>query len=139
MMTQNSSNVIYFLIPINLLIIAIPTYKNKKPSYDILCKFGRFKDSVGTYLNKTAIKCAVPSIKDDPDTIYRETVKVTVAQNGKDFDEENSDVEVTFVGTGSFLGFWSAILATLLIGLLIVAIFFYCGAILASLKPAAPR
>lgn len=85
---------------------------------------------MGTFVNKTTIKCAIPSIKDDPDSIYRETVKVTVAQNGKDFDDENSEVEVTFVGTGSPLGFWSAILATLLIGLLIVAIFFYCGAIL---------
>jgi hypothetical protein len=95
-----------------------------------MCRFGRFKDSIGTFINKTAIKCAVPSLKEDPSAIWREDVKLTIAQNGKDFDEENSDVEVTFVGTGSPLGIWSAILATLLIGLLIIAIVFYCGAAL---------
>lgn len=41
-------------------------------------------------------------------------------------------MEVTFVGTGSPFGFWSVILATLLIGLLIVAIIFFCGAWLDS-------
>ena len=106
---------------------------DKKPQYDILCRFGRFKESVGTYVNKTTIKCAVPSIKDDPDTIWREDVTLTISQNGKDFDD-NSDVEVTFVGTGSPLGFWSAILATLLIGLLIIAIVFYCGAYFSKIK-----
>lgn len=129
MMTQNSYNVNY-LLAILTLFIAIPTYKDKRPQNDILCRFGRFKDSIGTYINKTAIKCAVPSIKEDPSTIWREDAKLTIAQNGKDFDEEYSDVEVTFVGTGSPLGFWSAILATLLIGLLIIAIVFYCGALL---------
>jgi hypothetical protein len=59
--------------------IAVPTFKNKRPSFDIQCRFGRFKDSIGTYMNKTTIKCAVPSIKEDPDTIWRETVRVTVA------------------------------------------------------------
>jgi hypothetical protein len=76
MKTLNSYSVSYYFY---LYFIAIPTYKNRKPSFDILCRFGRFKEAVGTYVNKTTIKCAIPSIKDDPDSIYRETVKVTVA------------------------------------------------------------
>ena len=95
-----------------------------------MCRFGRFKDSIGTFVNKTTIKCAVPSIKDDPSSIWREDIKLTIAQNGKDFDDEFSEVNVVFVGTGSPLGFWSAILATLLIGLLLIAIIFYCGALI---------
>jgi len=43
-------------------------------------------------------------------------------------------VTVVFVGTGSPLGFWSVILATLLIGLLLIAIVFYCGAWIESWK-----
>ena len=105
---------------------------DKRPQYDILCRFGKFKDGIGTFMNKTTIKCAVPSIKDDPDTIWRETVSVSIAQNGQNFDDDYTDVEVTFVGTGSPLGFWSAILATLLIALLIIAIVFYCGAVFES-------
>jgi len=89
---------------------------------------------VGTFLNKTAIKCSVPTIKDDPDSIWREVVSISIAQNGKDFDDDFTEAEVTFVGTGSPLGFWSAILATLLIGLLIIAICFYCGAWIESWK-----
>lgn len=114
--------------------LAIPTYKDKRPSYDILCRFGRFKDGIGTFVNKTTIKCAIPSIKEDADQIWREDVTLVIAQNGKDFDDEFSDVSVLFVGTGSPLGFWSAILATLLIALLIVALVFFCGAWLSGRK-----
>jgi hypothetical protein len=34
------------------------------------------------YLNKTTIKCVTPSVSDDPDSIWRETVRITVALNG---------------------------------------------------------
>ena len=99
-----------------------------------MCRFGRFKDAVGTFLNKTTVKCAIPAIKDDPEDIWREEALVSIAQNGRDFDDDRSEVYVIFVGTGSPLGFWALILACLLIGLLIIALIFCCGAWLEALK-----
>lgn len=85
---------------------------------------------MGMYLNKTTIKCMTPSVQEDPDDIWRETVKITVALNGQDYDEENSDVDFTFVGTGSTLVFWPYVIGTLLIGLLLVAMIVFCSALL---------
>jgi len=57
-------------------------------------------------------------------------VRLTVALNGQDFDEDTSELEVTFVGTGSTLSFWPYVVGTLLIGLLLVALFVFCTAAL---------
>ena len=86
------------------------------------------------YVNKTTIKCVTPSINEDPDTIWRETVKLTVALNGQDFDEETSDADFTFVGTGSTLVFWPYVIGTLLIGLLLVALIVFCSAFLQKIS-----
>jgi hypothetical protein len=83
---------------------------------------------MGFYVNKTAIKCLTPSISEDPEDIWRETVKITVALNGQDFDEESSEADLTFVGSGSEYGFCPFIMGTLLIGLLLVAAVTYCSA-----------
>jgi len=61
-------------------------------------------------------------------------VRVTVALNGQDFDEDNSDVDFTFVGTGSTLVFWPYVVGTLLIGLLLVAMIVFCSAILSKIR-----
>ena len=82
------------------------------------------------YVNKTTIKCVTPSVSDDPDSIWKETVRITVALNGQDFYEDNSDVDFTFVGTGSTLVFWPYVIGTLLIGLLLVALIVFCSALL---------
>lgn len=82
------------------------------------------------YINKTTIKCMTPSVSDDPDSIWRESVRITVSLNGQDFDEDNSDVDFTFVGTGSTLVFWPYVIGTLLIGLLLVALIVFCSALL---------
>jgi hypothetical protein len=108
----------------------IPTSKGSLGAYGIECKFGRFGIGMGMYVNKTTIKCVTPSVSDDPDSIWKETVKITVALNGQDFDEENSDADFTFVGTGSTLVFWPFIIGTLLIGLLLVALIVFCSALL---------
>ncbi len=68
------------------------------------------------------IKCITPVVEDEPDSIYREIVKLTVAMNGVDHEEQTSELEFTFVGTGSYLGFWPFLLGALLVGLLIVAL-----------------
>jgi len=31
-----------------------------------------------------------PTVEDDPDSIYRETVKLSIAMNGQDYEEESS-------------------------------------------------
>lgn len=107
-----------------------PTSKNALGQYGIECKFGRFGVGMGMFVNKTTIKCITPSIAEDPESIWRESVKLTVALNGQDFDEENSDIDFTFVGLGSSLSFWPYVLGTLLLGLLLVAIFVFCSTLL---------
>ena len=72
----------------------------------IMCKFGRFGTSEAVYINERVLKCRTPTIEDDPSSVYREEVLVSVALNGKDFDEANSNVYFTFIGTGSYLVFW---------------------------------
>jgi hypothetical protein len=41
-----------------------------------------------------------PNIKESPSEISTENVELTIAMNGVDFNDEYSDVVVTFVGTG---------------------------------------
>jgi len=106
----------------------IPTSKSTIGQYGIECKFGRFGNGLGQFINKTCIKCLTPAVSDDPDDIWKETVKVTVSMNGQDFDDENSEVDFTFVGTGSTLSFWPYVLGTLIIGMLLVAMITFCAA-----------
>jgi len=94
-----------------------------------MCKFGRFGDSPGIYVNETVIKCVTPSVEDDPDSIYRETVRLTVSMNGQDHDEESSQIDFIFVGTGTYLVFWPFIVGALLIGLLIAALVVCCASL----------
>ena len=42
--------------------------------HGIKCSFGRFGTTTGTYVNSSVIICDSPSIADEPDSIYRETV-----------------------------------------------------------------
>ena len=60
--------------------------------------------------------------EDDPENIYRDTVKLTVAMNGVDHEDNNSELLFTFVGTGTYMIFWPFLLGVLLIGLLIAAV-----------------
>jgi hypothetical protein len=52
-----------------------------------MCHFGRFGETEAIYINEKVIKCRTPSIEDDPSSVYREEVLVTVAINGKDYDD----------------------------------------------------
>jgi hypothetical protein len=47
--------------------------------------------------------------------------------NGQDYEDETSQVDFTFVGTGTYLVFWPFIIGALLIGLLIVALVVCCA------------
>lgn len=70
-----------------------------------------------------------PAVEDDPESIYREQVKLTIALNGVDHDEASSNIDFVFVGTGTYLVFWPFILGALLIGLLIIALVMCCATV----------
>merc|ERR1719361_1941978 len=101
----------------------------------ILCSFEDFGTSMGLYINEAAILCITPHIKGRPEDYCRETVQVTVAMNGQDFNEVQSDAYVTFVGTGE-----DSRLLFFLIALLILALIACCSAMIGyfsglALKP----
>jgi len=68
--------------------------------YSLKCKFGRFGSSPATYLNKTHILCLTPNLHEGPSEISTETVSLTVAMNGVDYNDDFSNISVVFVGTG---------------------------------------
>ena len=75
---------------------------------------------MGMYINETTIMCVTPHIQGHPEDYGREIVQVTVAMNGQDFNDIESDAYVTFVGTGSN-GHLKILILILLIALLILA------------------
>ena len=90
--------------------------------YGIKCKFGRFGSSSATFINKTTILCLTPSISEDPSEISTETVEVSVAMNGVDYNDEDSTLNFQFNGTGGAISTWVIIMGTIIFGLLIVSI-----------------
>ena len=84
---------------------------------------------MGMYVNETAILCVSPRIPGDPEDYSEETVKVTVAMNGQDFADTESDAYVTFIGTGSPLAIWKFIITILLLALLGLGILYCCAAV----------
>ena len=81
---------------------------------------------MGMYINETTVMCVTPHIGGRPEDYGRETVQVTVAMNGQDFNDVQSDAYVTFVGTGSDSKLLHLLLFSLLLGLLILAIVAVC-------------
>jgi len=111
-----------------LFFLAIPTVGGlEDDNYGIKCKFGRFGSSAATYVNKTHILCLTPNIQDDPADISEESVQVTVAMNGVDFNDDYSEVEFNFIGTGGSISILVIILGTLIFGLLIVSVLIFVG------------
>jgi len=94
----------------------------------ILCNFEDFGQSMGMYINETTVMCVTPHIQGKPEDYARETVQVTVAMNGQDFNDIYSDAYVTFVGTGASWLHIKILLFILLLALLILACWGYCSA-----------
>ena len=121
----------YIISDLNFLfcfISAIPsTTQPDNNDYGIKCKFGRFGSAPASYINTTTILCLTPNIADDPSDISEETVLVTVAMNGVDFNEYESEVNFMFIGTGSVVSTWVIIMGTLIFGLLILSIAIFLG------------
>jgi hypothetical protein len=79
---------------------------------------------MGMYINETTVMCVTPHVQGRPEDYGRETVQVTVAMNGQDFNENDSDAYITFVGTGSGGGQLKILIFILLLALLALAIVF---------------
>lgn len=92
----------------------------------IKCKFGRFGQTIAAYYNSTMVKCSTPAVPEDPDDIYEETVTFAIAMNGFDFEEDISETDFTFIGTGSYWGLTGMVIAIILTGLVIGALVVYC-------------
>ena len=128
MMMLSSLNVSVFpycnndcLNPTFLTCLALPSGRSGDVT-GILCNFEDFGTSMGMYINETAVMCITPHIQGRPEDYSRETVQVTVAMNGQDFNEIDSDAYVTFVGTGSDSNLLKILILVLLLALLIVSI-----------------
>jgi len=77
------------------------------------------------YINDTTLLCVSPRVPGESDDYSTEKVKLTVAMNGQDFNEIESEAYVTFIGTGSNLGMFKALLTIILLGLFLVALFYF--------------
>jgi len=132
MKNTGSNNVSNFLIINSFKLPAIPSAgKNfiEQDQFGPKCKFGRFGPSSATYINRTTILCLTPNIQEEPSEISTETVSVSVAMNGIDFNEPQTSCEFTFVGTGATASTWVIILGTLIFGLLILAVLVFLSGI----------
>jgi hypothetical protein len=93
----------------------------------ILCNFDEFGTSMGMYINETTVMCVTPHVQGHPEDYGRETVQVTIAMNGQDFNEVGSDAYVTFVGTGGGGGHLKILIFILLLAMLILALIYLFG------------
>jgi hypothetical protein len=84
------------------------------------CKFGKFGDAQGLYINETFVKCTTPPFDEGADSINSEYAPISVAMNGVDYDDEHSYADFTFTGTAPMISFFTIILL-----LLVIAFFGY--------------
>lgn len=91
------------------------------------CSFGRFGDTDAVFIDEHTIKCATPSVADDPADVYLEEVGLSVSMNGMTFAEEDSDeaLPFTFEGTAEPMGLLPVVLFILALGLLIAAFIYF--------------
>eukprot|EP00824_Muranothrix_gubernata_P008912 TRINITY_DN2148_c0_g1_i1.p1 TRINITY_DN2148_c0_g1~~TRINITY_DN2148_c0_g1_i1.p1 ORF type:complete len:1639 (+),score=352.12 TRINITY_DN2148_c0_g1_i1:139-5055(+) len=87
----------------------------------IICKFGRFGEAPGTFVNETFIKCITPATTIDPNDIYREDVYVRVAINGQTWTDENDKCLFTFLGNATYFVYWPYFIGFILVALLLIA------------------
>lgn len=99
----------------------IPIEGSQYTDYGIFCKFGKYGSTPGVMVNSTLVKCVTPTIQDRPENIDKDTVVLSVAQNGQNFNENDSGCDYTFTGTGAGASFWPWILALILIFILLIA------------------
>lgn len=108
----------------------IPIEGSQYSDYGIFCKFGKYGSTPGALVSPTEIKCGTPTIQKSPEDLDKETVILSVAQNGQNFNEMRSNCDFTFTGTGDGSSFWPWILAMILIFILIIALLLCIAAII---------
>jgi len=104
------------------------TYMATMGSFNQLkCSFGRFGDTDAVFVDEHTIKCATPSVSDDPNDIYAEEVSFSVSMNGLTFPEEGEEATKPFVfeGTGEPMGLLPVVLFILALGVLIAALIYF--------------
>ena len=96
--------------------------KSQSGEFSITCRFGRFGQTQGIWMNSSVIKCFTPTNNDEIDSIYKEGVLLSISQNGQDFDEDNTNTDFTMKGNATYMAFWPWIIGTLLVGALAVSL-----------------
>lgn len=88
----------------------------------ISCSFGKFGQSMGMFLNTTTVLCLSPHFGGNADDYAEENTKIAIALNGQDYLDATSSAHVTFVGTGHSFGalFW--VMTSVLVAILILAV-----------------
>ena len=71
------------------------------------------------------MKCTTPPTDEPADEIYKETVVFSLAMNGQDFQEDDSEIEFTFNGTAPFISFATIVMTILAIGFVSFAVIVY--------------
>lgn len=104
------------------------TYMATMGSFNQLkCSFGRFGDTDAVFVDEYTVKCATPSVSDDPSDIYAEEISFSVSMNGLTFPEEGDEATKPFVfeGTAEPMGLLPVVLFIFAIGVLIAVFIFY--------------
>lgn len=104
----------------------------------IKCKFGRFGETVAVYVNQTMIKCLTPSLLENPEDIYRETVQFSVSMNGYDYIYEINSFDFTFIGTADWISLGPIIMTIILAGLVVAAFIYFVQNYHSTLPPSGP-
>lgn len=107
----------------------IPIEGSQYSDYGIFCKFGKYGTTPGAIVNSTLVKCVTPTINERPESLDKDTVVVSVAQNGQNFNDNESACDYTFTGTGEGSSFWPWILALVLLFILLIALLLCIAAI----------
>merc|ERR1711937_305227 len=68
------------------------------------------------------VLCLTPNVREAPSDISTETVEITIAMNGVDYNDDYTDASLVFVGTGQGMSIWVIIMGTLIFALLIISI-----------------
>jgi hypothetical protein len=108
----------------------IPIEGSQYSDYGIFCKFGKYGATPGVLINSTVVKCVTPTVQKNPEDLDRDTVTLSVAQNGQNFNENESQCDYTFTGTGEATSFWPWILALILLFILLIALLLCIAAII---------
>ncbi|CAI2384727.1 unnamed protein product [Moneuplotes crassus] len=112
----------------------IPVAGSKYSDYGIHCKFGKYGETPGIIVDANTVKCNTPNIHKKPEDLDREVVTVSVAQNGQNYNEYNSECDYVFTGTGSGTSFWPWIIGLLLLFILLIAALLCCATIIGRRK-----